>query len=62
MSIDIEIKIKEKSMIRQLGNTFVLDTKNTTYCFRIIETGHLEHLYYGERIYLENETDADVLL
>ena len=37
-------------MIRQLENVFVLDTKNTTYCFRVTETGHLEHLYYGDRI------------
>ncbi|MDY2588637.1 MAG: alpha-galactosidase [Agathobacter sp.] len=49
-------------MIRQLGKTFVLDTDNTTYCFRIIETGHLEHLYYGERLYIESESDIDVLV
>ena len=48
-------------MIRQLGKAFVLDTENTTYCFRIIETGHLEHLYYGERLYIESESDIDVL-
>ena len=49
-------------MIRQLGKAFVLDTENTTYCFRIIETGHLEHLYYGERLYIESESDIDVLV
>lgn len=30
--------------------TFVLDTKHTTYCFRVMDTGHLEHLYYGKRL------------
>ena len=38
-------------MIRQLDNLFVLDTKNTTYAFHILETGHLEHLYYGKKIH-----------
>lgn len=32
--------------------TFVLDTKQTTYCFRVMDTGHLEHLYYGRRLTL----------
>lgn len=36
-------------MIRRLENinAFILSTKNTTYCFRVTDTGHLEHLYYG---------------
>lgn len=40
-------------MIRILGDAapvFVLETKQTTYCFRVMETGHLEHLYYGRKI------------
>ncbi|MGN0504943.1 MAG: alpha-galactosidase [Lachnospiraceae bacterium] len=44
-------------MIRRLGETrpvFVLDTAKTTYCFRVMETGHLEHLYYGRRITIED--------
>lgn len=32
---------------------FVLDTKRTTYCFCVMDTGHLEHLYYGRRLKLE---------
>lgn len=48
-------------MIREQGKCFILDTRNTTYCFRILETGHLEHLYYGRRITLEKEEDAVAL-
>ena len=42
-------------MIRRLGNVFVLDTERTTYCFRVMETGHLEHLYYGKSIRIEED-------
>lgn len=49
-------------MIRQMGNVFVLDTKTTTYCFRVMETGHLEHLYYGEKIEIDSEKEADALV
>lgn len=42
-------------MIRKLGNVFVLDTNHTTYCFGVMETGHLEHLYYGRRIRIEED-------
>ena len=48
-------------MIRQLENVFVLDTKNTTYCFRVMESGHLEHLYYGKRIAIYSASDAAAL-
>lgn len=48
-------------MIRQLGKLWVLDTKETTYCFRLLETGHLEHLYYGKKVTLLAEEDALVL-
>lgn len=48
-------------MIRQLGKVFVLDTDNTTYCFKVLKTGHLEHLYYGEKIEITEEAEADVL-
>ena len=37
-------------MITRIENTFVLHTKNTTYAFSALQTGHLEHLYYGRRI------------
>jgi alpha-galactosidase len=37
-------------MIIREKELFVLNTKDTTYCFRIMPSGHLEHLYYGKRI------------
>ena len=49
-------------MIRRLDNVFVLDTQNTTYCFRVMESGHLEHLYYGKRISLFSASEADALV
>ncbi|MBQ6812288.1 MAG: alpha-galactosidase, partial [Agathobacter sp.] len=48
-------------MIRRLGNTFVLDTPNTTYAFMVIPSGQLEHLYYGESIRIDSEEEAAVL-
>lgn len=48
-------------MITRLGNVFVLHTKNTTYCFRVTGSGHLEHLYYGKKIRLEDEASVEVL-
>ena len=37
-------------MISENKSVFTLDTKNTTYAFKVLPTGHLEHLYYGKRI------------
>lgn len=37
-------------MIQKNENSFVLHTRKTSYCFRVLETGHLEHLYYGKRL------------
>jgi len=48
-------------MIRQLEDVFVLDTKHTSYCFQILPSGHLEHLYYGKRIRIEQASEADAL-
>ena len=45
-------------MIRVWNKTFVLETKHTTYCFRILETGQLEHLYYGSKLFVEGEEDV----
>ncbi len=44
-------------MIRVTEKTFRLETKSTTYAFRISEGGHLEHLYYGRRI-VDEDFDA----
>ena len=48
-------------MIRQLGNLFVLDTANTTYAFHALPSGHLEHLYYGQKIRIDAEEDVIAL-
>ena len=45
-------------MIRVWNKTFVFDTKNTTYCFRVLETGQLEHLYYGRKLVITEEEDT----
>ena len=39
-------------MIRCFDGAFALDTKNTTYAFRVLPTGQLEHLCYGRRMQL----------
>lgn len=49
-------------MIRKENSIFILDTKHTTYCFQVMETGHLEHLYYGRKITLSCEEDAKALI
>ncbi len=41
------IDIRENDGGRTL---FVLNTENTTYTFRLLENGQIEHLYYGPRI------------
>ena len=48
-------------MIRQLENVFVLDTSHTTYCFQVLESGHLEHLYYGKKLRIEQASDVKSL-
>ena len=37
---------------------FFLQTAHTTYGIRVMETGHLEHLYYGERITVDAQDSA----
>ena len=49
-------------MIQRYNQCFVLGTDNTTYCFRVMKTGHLEHLYYGRKITLTCDEDADALI
>lgn len=48
-------------MIRQMNPVYVLDTNHTTYCFKVLPTGQLEHLYYGERIDIDSSEEAEVL-
>lgn len=49
-------------MIQKYGSCFVLNTKNTTYAFRVMDTGHLEHLYYGRKVTVQTEQDADAFI
>lgn len=45
-------------MIYAEKNFFVLNTKNTSYAFRVTPYGHLEHLHYGRRIHADFQSDA----
>ena len=45
-------------MIRQINDTFILETKNTSYVFAVTNTGHPEHLYYGRKIRLCDDSDT----
>ncbi len=49
-------------MVRQLENVFVLDTLHTTYCFQVLESGHLEHLYYGKKLRIDRASDVASLV
>lgn len=48
-------------MIRQFDDVWVLDTLHTTYCFRKLDTGQLEHLYYGESLAIDSKAEAEAL-
>lgn len=37
-------------MITGENGVFALETEQTSYLFRVMDTGHLEHLYYGRKI------------
>ena len=40
---------------------FVLDTEGTSYVFRVMPSGHLEHLYYGVSVSVKTQSDLDAL-
>ena len=40
-------------IVKDMRPWFFLQTAHSTYGMRVMETGHLEHLYYGERITVE---------
>lgn len=44
-------------MIQEKNGLFHLNTKHTSYVFKLHPDGHLEHLHYGRKIHLE-ESDA----
>jgi alpha-galactosidase len=37
-------------MIEVFDKTFKLDTEHTSYIFTVTGHGHLEHIYYGQKI------------
>ena len=45
-------------MIHERNLVFTLHTMGTTYLFRVNETHHLEHLYYGRRIRTTDHIEA----
>ncbi|MCR5672228.1 MAG: alpha-galactosidase [Lachnospiraceae bacterium] len=48
-------------MIKHINGVFILDTKNTTYAFRITDIGYPEHLYYGKKIRLCDDVSGKVM-
>ena len=45
-------------MIKVMKDFFLLETRRTTYCFRVTEQGFLQHLYYGGRLDLSGGWEA----
>ncbi len=45
-------------MIGREGDFFLLETRHTAYCFRLMEQGFLQHLYYGKRLDLSAGWEA----
>ncbi len=45
-------------MIKREKDVFILETKKTTYCFQVLPSGHLEHLYYGTKIPIPVSVEA----
>lgn len=37
-------------MIKENGKVFMLSTRETSYIFRVLPSGHLENLHYGDRL------------
>ena len=48
-------------MITRLGSAFILNTNHTTYAFRVTDSGHLEHLYYGRKLHFNDEDSVEIL-
>lgn len=45
-------------MIKVRNQVFHLGTRDTSYIFRVMESGHLEHLYYGRKVAEEGNMEA----
>ncbi len=46
------------SMIQYNDNTFWLNTKQSSYIFQVTKFGHLEHLYYGPKLSMNQPVEA----
>ncbi len=46
-----------KDHVTIFHKAFVLSTPHTTYAMRTMETGQLEHLYYGKSIHVDEDTE-----
>ena len=44
-------------MIQIFGDYLLLSTKNTSYAMRVLQTGQLEHIYYGRKLRADMESD-----
>lgn len=44
----------QRIMHEENGTAFILETNRTTYAFRVMPTGQLEHLYYGRKIRIDD--------
>ena len=49
-------------MIQTANDIFVLHTEHTTYAFRKLPTGQLEHLYYGRKIHVCEPLDENAVV
>ncbi|MEG2018212.1 MAG: hypothetical protein RR128_07120 [Clostridium sp.] len=45
-------------MIKVENKSFMLNTDKTSYCFHVLTSGHLEHLYYGRSLHGELCSEA----
>ena len=46
-------------MIKRIENLFLLETKNTSYLFHVLPSGHLEHIHYGSKITINTLEDSN---
>ena len=46
-------------MIKKYNNIFLINTRNTTYMFSVLKTGHVEHLYYGKRLFSDEISNKE---
>ncbi|MFI3168312.1 MAG: alpha-galactosidase, partial [Faecalibacterium sp.] len=50
--------MKHKAIIEQIGTLYALHTARTSYLFRVMPSGQLEHLHYGAAVACSKHTEA----